>query len=93
MSVEQVDEALRGFLADQAGARCWLLLAPDAERLVPAGGCSVALDHLGLQTAQDVCKGQTPVMSSALDEPGRCRHFLPLNGATRNRGGAGGVGA
>lgn len=86
MSVEQVDEALRGFLADQAGARCWLLLAPDAERLVPAGGCPVALDHLGLQTAQGVSRDQRPVMSSALDEPGRCRHFLPLNGATRNRG-------
>lgn len=86
MSVGQVDEALRRFLEDQAGARCWLLLAADGERLVPAGTRPVALGHLDLQTARVVCNGRTPVMSSALDEPGFCRHFLPLNGATRNRG-------
>lgn len=86
MSVEQVDEALRRFLEDQSGARCWLLLAGDDEGLAPAGARPVALTHLDLQTARVVCNGKTPVMSSALDEPGFCRHFLPLNGATRNRG-------
>lgn len=86
LSIEQVDEAVKRFLEDQWCARSWLLLAADGDRLVLAGERREALHALDFQTARIVCSTQKPVASSALDEMDRCRHFLPLTGATRNRG-------
>ncbi len=86
MTVGQVDDALRHFLDAQCGARSSLLIAAGDTGPTLAGTPGVALDRLDWQTVGMVCASQQAVMSSALDEAGLCRHFLPLTGATRNRG-------
>ena len=84
MSVEQVAEAVAGFLRDNWGAECVLLLAGDGDRLIPAPGTATHLEPPELVMARTACEAGRGLVFAEGEIPER--HFLPMIGATRNRG-------
>lgn len=84
MSVEQVAEAVAGFLRDNWGAECVLLLEGDGERLIPAPGTATHLEPPELVMARTACEAGRGLVFAEGEIPER--HFLPMIGATRNRG-------
>ncbi len=84
LSVEQVTEAVARFLRDNWRADGVLLLAGDGDRLIAAPGSAAHLEPPEEVLARTACEAGHGMVFAEGEIPER--HFLPLVGATRNRG-------